>query len=215
MADLLTLADYKLLLGVDPTDTTSDLRIAALIPAASRAILAYTDRDFSVTTGVSSIRTFQYDGSGFLEINDCTSVVDVSTNSGVSGQLYPLDQNAWTAQPDRGEVFYYLIIHGGTAFGMSPEMGFERNLDTLGVLYKPVLMTVTAVWGWPAVPPDVKLAAAWTIEDALGQTAAGPLVSESIAGYSRAWAPPASGDGGMLAIPNRARDILANYERAY
>lgn len=216
MADLITVTDYKQFLGIDPTNTRDDVRIAALLPAASAMIRAYTDRDFGVSAGGATTRDFQYDGSGFLDINDATSIISVATNAGVLGQSFALEDQEWTAQPQGGPVFYYLLVHGGPYGGLSPQMGFKRNLDQYEWYPKPPTMSVTGVWGWADVPADVKLAAAWTVQDALARDGGGgPLQSESIAGYSRSWAVAPSGAGGMLSIPNRARDILANYERAY
>jgi hypothetical protein len=63
----------------------------------------------------------------------------------------------------------------------------------------------------------VKLATALTIGEFLGSQASAAggsegLTAEAIEGWSRAWG--ARGGGAMsLAIPNRARDLLVNYQR--
>jgi Phage gp6-like head-tail connector protein len=216
MADLIALNDYKTLLGINPTMTRDDDQITALLPAASRAIRQFTDRKFEISTGIAQARTFQYDGSGFLDIDDCTAITEVRTDGGYPGAApVILDQTEWTAQPQGGEVFYYVMLHGGARlWAFSPEMGFKRNLDKYNpVPYKPVSVTVTATWGWTEIPADIKLAAAWTIQDTISKPSSGDLQAESIAGYSRSWATVAAGT--MLAIPNRARDIISNYARAY
>ena len=211
---LLTPTEYKAYLGIDPTDTRWDAQVTALVPAVTRLIKSYTDRDFTVSSGTSTIKTFQYDNSGFLDIDDCTAISAVTTDAGVPGQTYPLDNLEWTAMPGSGEVFYYLIIHGGPFGGMSPEMGFKNNLDTYEFRQgRFTIMSVTATWGWPAIPDDVKLAAAWTIQDALARPAGDALTSQSIESFSQSWARGSQGALASLALPNRARDILVNYQR--
>lgn len=213
MADLLTLPEYKSFTGIDVTDDRDDTRITSLLPAVSRVIRSYTGRSLEVVTGAAITRTFQYDGSGFLDIDDCTNVTAVATDASVPGQTYELLQDEWTAMPHSSEVIYYIIVHGGPLGGISREMGFERNLDTMEFIpgRRPV-MNVTAIWGWPAIPEDVKVATAWTLQEWLSKTSGENLTAEAIEGYSRAW----GGRGGALtalAIPNRARDILAAYQR--
>lgn len=213
MPDLLNLSEYKTLIGIDPTNTLDDTQITALISAASRTIQSFVDRKFEVASGGPTERTYQYDGSGMVDIDDCTNVTGVTTDAGVLGEEYPLTVDQWTAQPgDEAETFYYLIIHSGPFYAFSPEMGFERNLDTYGpYTCKPVSVTVTANWGWSAVPADVKLAAAWTIQDALSKPGGDNISSEGIEGYNRAWA----GAFSSLALPNRSRDLLINYQRVF
>lgn len=211
---LLTLAEYKTFVGLDPTDTRNDARIGALLDPVTRAIEIWTARDFSVSAGVALTRTFQYDGSGFLDIDDAVSVTGVTVNV-PNADPYVMDSMEWTAMPDNGPVVYYLLIHGGVnVFGISPEMGFERNLDQYPMRsYKPNTLTVTATWGWPEVPSDVKLATAWTIQDWTSKASAENLTAEAIEGYSRSWGAKGGGSSPALAIPNRARDILAAYQR--
>lgn len=214
MADILTIEEYKGFMGVQPGNTREDTQIAALLPAATRAVKNFTGRSFDVTAGTSSARQYQYDHCGMLDIDDCTAVVSVSTDAGVMGQTYDLRTDEWTAMPqDDSDVFYYLLIQGGY-MGISPEMGFERNLDQLPTSYRQPLFTVTATWGWPSIPEDVKLAGAIIVKSMLGSsgTRNEDLTAEAIEGFSRSWG---GKTGGLvaLAIPNKARDILMNYVR--
>jgi hypothetical protein len=122
--------------------------------------------------------------------------------------------------PDGGPVIYYLILHGGfLPFAISPEMGFERNLDTYPFSsFKSPMVAVTATWGWPAVPDDVKLATALTIKQFLTSSGGGSaegLTAEAIEGFSRSWGGRGSMGVTALAIPNRARDLLAAYQRVF
>lgn len=212
MADLITLAEYKALTGTATTDTRDDAQITALLPAVSRSIRSFTDRTFDIAAAPGP-REFQYDGSGFLDIDDCTAITQVTSNLGYPPEVYTLESFEYTPMPHREQTtdnpYYYLLIHSYRLPG-SPEMGFERNLDTLGWIPQYPLVTVTATWGWPAVPEDVKLATAWTVQDVISTPSSGPT-AEAIEGWSRSW----GREGKVLAVPNRARDLLANYQRAY
>lgn len=217
MADLLTLNEYKELLGIDPTNNRDDARITAMLPVASRNVRMFTDRKFEIATGLATPRTFEYDGDGFLEIDDATNITGLTTDAGYPAVSYPLTTDEWTAQPfreeDSDDPYYWMLIHGAR-LPASPEMGFEYNLDTLGVSLKSPTITVTADWGWPSVPEDVKYAAALSVQNALVKPSGDDsLQSEAIAGYSRSWAIAQQNE--LLSIPNRARDILINYQRVY
>ena len=213
---LIDLATYKSLLGIQAGLTQDDAQITALLEPASKAVETYTGRSFAVSTGIATERSFQYDGSGFLDVDDCTAVTAVSVNV-PNVAPYVLDSVAWTAMPDNGPVTYYLLIHGGPyIYGISPEMGFERNLDNYPLqTYKPATVAVTATWGWAAVPEDVKLATALTIQNFVADSGkAEGLTAEAIADWSRSWGSRTGGFQG-LAVPNRARDLLAAYQRIF
>ena len=220
MADLITLAEYKARAGIDATDTRNDARITAVIPAVTAAIKNFTERDFASTV-ITEQRTFEYDGSGFLDIDDCTSITEVRfTRPNVADII--LDAETWYGAPTRRDdspVFYYIVLT--TPLGFSPHMGFTRNLDVLYHEGRLPSVTrtalVTATWGWPDVPEDVKQAAVWTIQGwVTGPQSSGGenLTSEAIEGYSRSWGNRSSaGVAAALAIPNLARDILVNYQK--
>jgi len=219
-ADLIDLTEYKELLGLDPQVDPSDGQVTALLPAASRSIRKFTDRNFEVA-GTPAARTFQYEEEGFLDIDDCTAVTAVTTDLGYTGQTYTLDPTEYTPMPYRespdDDPYYYMIV-GSRRLPTSPEMGFERNLDRIGFLPMLPTITVTATWGWHVIPSDVKLAAAITVQELLASSktsspGGGPLTSEAIAGYARSWSPPNPNQ--LLAIPNRARDLLLAYQRVY
>lgn len=220
MDPIIDLDTYKSLMGVDPTDTRKDTQIEALLPAASKAVRSYTGRSFEVASGPPTEREYQYDESGMLDIDDCTNVAHITTDAGVVGQSYDLDSTQWSAMPqDDSDVYYYVSIYGGPYYGLSPEMGFERNLDQYPyAAYSKPLVRVTANWGWAEIPADVQLATALTVSEFMASSSGGSsgraegLTSEGIEGWSRAWG---SRSGGVtaLAIPNRARDLLVNYQR--
>lgn len=205
--NILTLVEYKALLG----DDDHDAQVTALLPAASRAVRNYAGRSFALSDGFDADRTYLYDGSGILDIDDCGSVTSVSTDAGVPGQTYALDATGFTAMPFEGEVFYWLVLYGFPR-SPSPAMGFTRNLDTLDWPSQSPVITVTANWGWPSIPADVKLATAWTVQEIVSAPEGAP-VSQSIESYSISYSSPGGTGVPMLAIPNRARDLLSAYQR--
>lgn len=219
MAALLTLNEYRTFAGIDPTDTRDDTRITAMLDMASSAVLSFTERDFASPV-VTETRTFDYDGSGFLDIDDATAISAVRF-------VYPsapsiaLDPESWTARPpkrDDSQVFYYIELPAYIGYtGGSPEMGFTYNLDVYARdrVGRSLTRTVEVdgTWGWAAVPEDVKLATIWTIQEWLSRPTGDALTSEAIEGWSRAWGSRSGGGAAALAIPGRARDILVNYAK--
>lgn len=214
MADLITLSELKAALNIDPTDDRRDSTYTTMIPWASDAVRAFTERDFG-SPSVTEVRTFQYDGSGYLDIDDASAITQVAFSIPNTADLV-LDPELWYAAPQRRDdapIYYYIVFTvNGYSLG-SPEMGFVRNLDVLAAEGRLVQYTrtakVTGTWGWPDIPSLVKLAMVWTLVDWTTNSAAEGLTAEAIAGFSRSWGQRA---GGMnLAVPNRAKDLLANF----
>jgi hypothetical protein len=219
MAALITLPEYKAINGINPTDTTQDAKVTAVIPWASSAVISFTERDFGAPV-VTEERTFAYDGSGYLDIDDAQTITAV-TYSVPSVQDYPLGTDEWLAGPPRRDdslTYYWIELYTGWSLGYaSPEMGFARNLDVLAregrwVGHRPVVK-VTATWGWAATPDEVKTAVAWTIADWQARPSGEGVTAEAIEGYSRSFGGRSGSAAGspFLAIPNRARDLLAGY----
>jgi hypothetical protein len=212
---LITLDEYKRWTGIDPTNTRNDEELTRLILAASRAIRNFTERSFN-TDLVLEERTFPYDGSGYLDIDDAVSVNSVVL--GVPGwEDQTLDSTTWVAQPSKREdspVYTYVYMPGvqGNIAG-SPEMGFVRNLDVLAregrVSALPAQVKVTGEWGWPSIPEDVQQAAVWTVQEFKESPEGENVQSEAIESFSHSFARNIS----ALAIPNRARDLLITYQR--
>lgn len=207
--DLISLDELKDALGIPLNQTGQDDKLSQAISSASAAVVNYTDRDFG-SAGVTGDRIYQYDGSGYLEIDDATAVNSVTVIT--DGPEYAVDATEWRAQPYNDSVKTYIQLLGRYGVG-SPEMGFTRNLDVYiaegRYNFLPTLVRVNAVWGWPYVPDDVKQAVVWIAASMSEQP--GLYVSESIEGYSRSTSqrtPP-------VAIPERAADILAAYQRIY
>lgn len=216
MADILTLDEYKALSNI--TNTTRDVQYAALLPGVNKAILGYTGRDFGAPQ-VTEERTYAYDFSGMLDIDDASAITQVS---GVvpNASDYVLPPESWVASPQRrddAEVYWY-ISFPALALGFSPAMGFMRNLDLLyseGRLDPQYAqMKVTATWGWPVVPDDVKVAAKWTLDDWVARRPETAAPAESIESYSRGSLGVSNlSEAVAWGIPMRARDLLSPYTK--
>lgn len=222
MADLLTLNEYKTRTGIPTTETQYDAQITALLAAASLAIRNYADRSFE-TAAATEERQFEYDGSGFLDIDDATVITQVAL-SFTLGPDQVLDATyQWRAMPYGKPVFYYIAIADAYPWGISPELGFRSNLDMLAregrlVAQLPVAK-VTGTWGWPAIPEDVKMATVWTLEDwgagPAGSTTPG-VTAEAIEGFSRSFSGRAGNQvNALMGLTNRAKDLLAHYQKVY
>lgn len=217
MPDILTLDEYKSMAGI--TRTTKDGEYAAALPGVTQAILGYTGRDFTSTPPVVGTRQFEYDESGYLDIDDAVSITSVVAIV-PWGTNYTFTEDEWYAQPARRDdnaVYWYLALPGWIG-GASPEMGFMRNAD---VLYregrwrsKPVMVEVTANWGWPRIPDDVKMAAKWTLDDWIARRPETAAPAESIESYSRGALGSANlAEAVAWGVPMRARDLLAAYTK--
>lgn len=217
MADLITLTDLKTALGIpDPSaEHPDDAKWAAAISASSAIVRTYTDRTFEIAPPgipVPTERVFEYDGSGYLDINEAQAVTAVSASYGSVSlpQIRNLTVDEWFARPFNYPVKWWLQLPDNPLAWGSPAMGFTRNADTysgIGYYGYPTLITVTAIWGWPEIPEDVKRAVVWTSL----HLAENPknLIAESIEGYSRSY----SAGGGTVVddIPDRARAVLSQY----
>jgi hypothetical protein len=213
MADLITLSEYREALGLQPGDDTErDPQRTQAKSWASDAVRAFTERDFG-TDQVTETRIFDYDDSGYIDVDDAEEITTVA----LVQSNYPdvtLTDDEWAAGPTRRDdspVYYWIELLGGRALrGHSPEMGFARNLDVLsreGRLWAfKTKVHVTADWGWPEVPGDVKQATVW-IAEALRANPE-PFTSQAIAGYSRT-----IGYAAREAIPQRAMALLSRYTK--
>jgi len=198
-SDLISLQTLKDAIGIPYSDTARDIRLEQAIKNASAAIRTYTDRDFG-TLLETETRSFLYDGSGTLEIDDCAaSSITAVTVAGTT-----ISSSQYLAQPDRrSPVHYWLLINGIN--GVSPAMGFTYGLDTYD-FNRPVTVTVTASWGWPVVPDDVQQAAVYTAA-AMAESPK-PYISQQFESYSVQLPAPL-----VEAIPSRAKSLLDPYQR--
>lgn len=209
--NLITLAELKASMNIasGDEDPIREVKLEQAIRYASAAVRKFADRAFG-TEEKEGARTYEYDSSGFLDIDDCMLVHSVAFIFG--GFETPLEEFYWRPEPQEGPPYDYLTIpHWAGIY--SPQMGFKINLDVIsrdrgwpGLI---PTVKVVANWGWPNVPDDVKFAALLTA--AAMAEKPDEYVAESIAGYSYTSANRAA--AAPTAIPQRAQDILAAYVR--
>lgn len=220
--DLISLEDFRAFLGIDPTDTRDDDKYSILIGAASDAIRAYTQRDFGLPV-VTEERVFDYDGSGFLDIDDAASISEVKLTypASLGTADITLGVDDWTPRPARRDdapIYTYIAMPAfvGNIPG-SPEMGFKWNADVYarerGIWALPPNVKVTATWGWATIPNDVQMAVVWVVQAWSTRPTSDGLSSEAIEGWSRSWGSKGGVSAASLAIPEPVRDLLANYSK--
>lgn len=208
--NLITLEELKIANG--ETGTVNDQNYTRAIESVSEAIRKYTDRSFGLPL-VNEVRIYDYDVSGYIDIDDCTNVDSVEFKLGEL--VTPVQSYAWRAEPAQGPVHDYLVIpHWAGAY--SPEMGFRYNLDVIsrerGWPGVPPVVLVKATFGWPQTPADVREAAilvATSFSDDPEEN-----VSESIENYAYSkGGSRAFGAAESVAISGRAKDLLSPYVR--
>lgn len=214
--DLITSTQFANAVGNDPTslDPVDLAKIRWAIAAASDAIRSYTDRDFTLTTdAIQGTRTYRYYGHDVLEIDDAESVTQVQTGPGPwTPYTRILDPTEWIAGPYGSLIQNYIELWTVLPYAASPEMGFKNNADYYGFRPHPMTLVVTAVWGWPAIPPAVQQAAVLVTADIMASPY--PYTAEAIEGYSHSF-----GSGRSAAmIPQtvitvRAQSLLDPYTR--
>lgn len=216
MADLITLSRFKALQpGINDPNAPNpkDATYSALISAASALVRSYTGMEFNVlkSTTVPETRQFEYNGSGWVDISEAQNITDVSIVGNYLGaQAWDYTQYDWTAYPLNTPVKRWLKLPY-SVYGISPEMGFTYNLDTLSNKYgepTPSIVNVTALWGWTTIPEDIQQAVVWTAQSML-DSSGGDYQSQTIANYSRtkAYAQVIEADP----IPAKARAVLESY----
>lgn len=210
--DLITLDELKYALSDDIDEATPELdqRLRKAISGASEAVRKFADRSFGEPNVVAT-RIYDYDYSGYLDIDDAWEVQTVEFVMRSLG--FPLTNEYWRAEPVAGPPYEYIIVPKWAGI-YSPQMGFRRNLDRISKEANWVgvgpQVKITAKWGWPEVPQDVRQAVIWTAANFAEKP--DQMVGESIANYSYTSQSRAS-QGPPPAIPSKAQDILAPYVR--
>lgn len=154
--DYVTTADLKAFLRIDPADTTDDLQLAIAITAASRAIDDFAYRQFGqVAAPEARSYTPWYDNSKGVGYAGSTAgagkwVITIDDLQDATGLTVSVTAGALTLfakQPinaaQRGRVWTRLVID-------------QANLVQIKGLENEA--TVTAKFGWTAVPVSVKQA---------------------------------------------------------
>jgi hypothetical protein len=208
-SDLTTLAAVKRHLKKRATDTTDDDRLQDLIAAYSRAIRAYTDRQF-VPAENAATKVFEYDGSGYLalspfELRAVTSVTldgavlsvfSASAPSGYSYRLFPVSKTT--------ESTYLSIALPDFSHYPCGDRYFRRSSWTMGSE-----VSIVGDWGVGSVPADVELACKIACADVMRNPEG--MVARSLGGFTVTEDLPEQGVGRSL--PPAARALLGPYRR--
>lgn len=203
---ILTKNEYKTLYDIPLTpNATLDAKLDQLIPWVQVAVRNLSGRAFGEEASGPSERSYAYDGSGFCDIDDASAITQVK----VGTLVVPTTQ--WVPKPEPWALddahAYWWLENLPYYNDRSPEMGFLQNWDVFGVPPNERVF-VTATWGWPTIPGDVKMAAAWTLNAWI--EVPGAFINESIESFSRTVSLPS---GLQDAIPARAQTLLESYDR--
>lgn len=142
--DYCTIEDYKVARGI--ADTLDDLEVARVISAASRQVDDYTGRRFYLDD-TDSLREYLATGDPVLEVHDFATttgltVVDYGTEVVLGTDFYvaPINGIAANGEPTPFNQLVRFYSIPWADYGQGPTI------------------SVTAQWGWAAVPDLVKQA---------------------------------------------------------
>lgn len=136
-----TLDDLKNALQIDLSDTRKDTALTSVLDSASRDIDKFCDRYFGQvgTTGDPVVRVYDTKG-GLLLIDDLTDLVTIE---------YESAEEVWTTFPDS----YILLPRNAPAEIVAEPWTMIRTRT--GSAW-PLVVRIGGVWGWPAVPQQIK-----------------------------------------------------------
>jgi uncharacterized phiE125 gp8 family phage protein len=141
--DYVTSADLKAYLGI--TDTVDDAQLALAVAAASRAVDRATNRQFGLVAAPEErVYTARWDKRRcrwVVEIDDLMTAVGLTVTTD-AGTVDVFDLQPGNAAGE-GLAWTRLVV--------APESAVQPTADENGV-------SVTAQWGWAAVPATVKQA---------------------------------------------------------
>lgn len=158
-----TVEALKSRLGIDADDTADDFELHAACFAASRSLEHFCDRTFW-RTSASEVRTFVPQSWYCLKLpsfNDLVSVASLKTDAGGDGTF----ETSWTASE-----YQLLPQNPAAAPETRPYTEIKALSRTFPKLYTTGVRTdtvqITGVFGWPAVPWGIKMAARILAQDA-------------------------------------------------
>lgn len=196
--DLCTIQDVRAHLQKPTGDVQQDATISALITAASKAILNYTEREFAPVV-TATVRTFETEINGvdtFLSLAPWdlqptpTPVVQIDTD--VSAKTLATDE--------------YRFFPVGTPDGVYTSIRLQPlTLPTINrVGWKNRQVQITGTWGFPEVPADVTEAAVITV--AL-------WLRREVSAFTTTYNLDESRTERPEALPSAVRAMLSNYLR--
>jgi hypothetical protein len=189
MAAIVSLADLKLYLR-EEKPTVDDPVLTSALNTAINLAKFHTHRDLTVASGPATTRMFNpselRDHNQVLRIDDCTSVTSVAGSQTVNPSTYQVEP-----------------LNGLTRYGEARPYDQIRNVSAwvgLGTLYT---FTVTATWGWLAIPDPIVEAVKVMAKDIAGNRD----VQNGIVGFTDA--------GAASARKNQfVQDVFSTYRRA-
>jgi hypothetical protein len=138
-----TLTEFKAYLGTDLS--ANDTYNQDVLDAAVSTVEHYCARPFAVA-GAATARVYVPQGS-IVRFHDCTTVTSIAVNGSTvattSYQLEPLNALSWSGQARPYEQARRI---DGVCWYVGP------------YYYGNATVTVTATWGWTAIPDEVKQA---------------------------------------------------------
>jgi len=162
------------------------------INSVSRLIDRYCGRHFYQVTEARTFEVEELDELCFGPFNDLTTLTTLKVDADGSGS-YETTITDYQLEPYNaaisGEPYLELNLLGGTLFP-SPVYGGRENL-----------IEITGVWGWPSVPPEVKQAARFLLNEhiKLQDAPLGTVGGEFGISYARS------------TMPARVADLLGPY----
>lgn len=171
------------------TGRSDDGTFDVLLDAASRRVESFTGRQFNKVT-VASERRFMAIDPRRLPVDDFHTLTGLEVD--VAGTAWDVDDNVdprpWNGVVNGQPGWPYFDL-----FAVNRTWPWDR---------RPTI-TVTAQWGWPAVPEAIRQA---TLDVAavmaFGGSGGGPVRSEAIDGYSVSYSVPALGSEGSVSAPS-------------
>ena len=192
---LITMAEYAAYVGISaPTDHLRYEQWGDAITVASRWVEKHCGRQFHDSGAVASAR--YYDPLGeIVHIDDCRSITTVQVDTGDNG-LHETTTTDYQPLPAYGRDALLGAVPYTELLALS-KLTWRYDLDRRGSV------KVTGLWGWSAVPDDVKRATAILTQDLLRDP------ESQFGGLAVA------GDGIVLGarIPTRVTGLLAMYVR--
>ncbi|HET6504614.1 MAG TPA: head-tail connector protein [Amycolatopsis sp.] len=142
MTDYATLAELKTALRI--TDTSDDTELQAKLTSASRRI----DSDVGRLHGfgqdsVATSRIYQARHAELLTVDDISTSTGLIVEIGRGTSWSTVDPNSYDLLPENAEADGWAIETLLRVNGCWPLWGSQR-------------VRVTAKWGWPAVPEEIK-----------------------------------------------------------
>jgi hypothetical protein len=177
-----------------PAEQAPDAAIEFKIAAYSKAICAYTQREFGKHPDENLARTFPYYGRGYFSLApyDLRSVDSILVDTGPGGSPVTLTTSDWYGTGFGADGTYWSVV-------------LPRR-----TLTRPVLVTITGAWGTEEVPEDVEAACVMAVGDAVRNPEGFAARAIGELSYTEVDEPPEQAGRNL---PADARALLSPYVR--